>query len=143
VQYAALPFRIGSDGRPEILLLTSRGTRRWVIPKGWPMRNRKPRDAAAQEAYEEAGLIGRILGERAVGKYDYDKIITPTVSVACVVKVFLFEVERQLIEWPEMQERQLRWFEPREASTLVAEPKLAKLLRKTEALIRQAKSGER
>jgi 8-oxo-dGTP pyrophosphatase MutT (NUDIX family) len=141
VQYAALPFRIGPRGRPEILLLTSRGTRRWVIPKGWPMRNRKPRDAAAQEAYEEAGLVGRMLGKRAVGTYDYDKMITPTASVPCVVKVFLFEVERQLDDWPEMQERQVRWFDPREASALVAEPGLAKLLRKTEELVRQGKSG--
>ena len=58
LQFAALPWRIGKSGTREILLLTSRETHRWVIPKGWPMKGRKPAEVASQEAYEEAGLIG-------------------------------------------------------------------------------------
>ena len=57
-QVGALPFRLGRDGKPKILLVTSRESRRWVIPKGWPMKGRKPFQAAAREAYEEAGLRG-------------------------------------------------------------------------------------
>ena len=72
-QYAALPVRLSSDGRLEVLLLTSRETRRWVIPKGWPMRKLSPGAAAAREAYEEAGLKGTIVSEKPIGHYRYDK----------------------------------------------------------------------
>jgi ADP-ribose pyrophosphatase YjhB (NUDIX family) len=57
-QYAALPWRKRDDGATEILLITSRESRRWVIPKGWPMRDIKPGSCAAQEAFEEAGVLG-------------------------------------------------------------------------------------
>ena len=65
IQYAALPYRIVRR-RVEILLITSRDTRRWVIPKGWPMKGLKPQDAAAVEAAEEAGLIGEVEGRPSV-----------------------------------------------------------------------------
>jgi 8-oxo-dGTP pyrophosphatase MutT (NUDIX family) len=73
MQYAALPFRVGADGRPQVLLLTSRETKRWVIPKGWPMHGKKPREVAAQEAFEEAGLVGTLIGKRPVGSFHYAK----------------------------------------------------------------------
>ena len=72
VQFAALPFRVADDGL-RVMLLTSRETQRWVIPKGWPMRGRKPREAAAQEAFEEAGILGTIVGKRPVGSCHYSK----------------------------------------------------------------------
>jgi 8-oxo-dGTP pyrophosphatase MutT (NUDIX family) len=68
-QFAALPWRIGEGGRREVMLLTSRETHRWIIPKGWPMKGRKPGDVASQEAYEEAGLIGHIVGKRPIGSF--------------------------------------------------------------------------
>lgn len=102
------------------------------------MRNRKPREAAAQEAFEEAGLVGHILGKRAMGRYGYMKVLSPAVSVPCVVKVFLFEVERQLDDWPEKDERETSWFSPRDAAGLVAEPALEKLLLKADSLIQRA-----
>ena len=71
-QVGALPFRRLSDGGFKILLITSRESRRWVIPKGWPMKGRKPYEAAAREAYEEAGLLGEI-GKRPLGFYLYEK----------------------------------------------------------------------
>jgi 8-oxo-dGTP pyrophosphatase MutT (NUDIX family) len=137
IQYGVLPFAIGRKG-VRLMLLTSRETRRWVIPKGWPMRNRKPREAAVQEAFEEAGLVGRILGKRAIGRYDYMKVLGPAVSVPCTVKVFLFEIDHQLDDWPEKDERETRWFSPRDAAALVAEPALAKLLMKADSLIQRA-----
>ena len=64
LQFAVLPWRISAHGTREILLLTSRETHRWVIPKGWPMKGRKPVEVASREAYEEAGLLGQVVGKR-------------------------------------------------------------------------------
>jgi 8-oxo-dGTP pyrophosphatase MutT (NUDIX family) len=61
------------------MLLTSRGTHRWVIPKGWPMKGRKPAEVASQEAYEEAGLIGQIVGKRPLGSFHYEKRLAKAV----------------------------------------------------------------
>lgn len=137
IQYGVLPFAVGRKG-VRVMLLTSRETRRWVIPKGWPMRNRKPRETAVQEAFEEAGLVGRILGKRAIGRYGYMKVLGPEISVPCVVKVFLFEVDHQLDDWPEKDERETSWFSPRDAAGLVAESGLAKLLLNVDSLIYRA-----
>jgi 8-oxo-dGTP pyrophosphatase MutT (NUDIX family) len=101
IQFAALPFHYEEDGRLRVMLLTSRETKRWVIPKGWPMRGRKPREVAAQEAFEEAGLIGTIVGNRPIGSYHYTKQISAHDHVLCEVSVFLFLVARQLDDWPE------------------------------------------
>src|SRR3978361_670929 len=73
IQFAALPWRLSEGGTRQIMLLTSRETQRWVIPKGWPMKKRKPAEVASQEAYEEAGLVGRIVGKRPVGSFHYVK----------------------------------------------------------------------
>ena len=73
LQVAALCWRRSGKGL-KILLITSRDTGRWVIPKGWPMRNRSNAQAAAREAYEEAGLRGDV-SERSVGIYTYLKAL--------------------------------------------------------------------
>ncbi len=96
-QFAVLPFRYTEEGQLQVMLLTSRETKRWVIPKGWPMRRRKPPDVAAQEAYEEAGLIGKIVGKRPIGSYHYAKQLPPHRETLCEVLVFLFWVEQQLV----------------------------------------------
>jgi hypothetical protein len=74
VQYAALPYRTKGKSQLEIMLVTSRGTRRWIIPKGWPKRGKPPYDTAAKEAFEEAGVIGKVR-KRPIGSYPYDKIL--------------------------------------------------------------------
>ena len=127
-QYAALPIRFTGEGGMQVLLLTSRGTGRWVIPKGWPMRKLSPADAAAQEAYEEAGLEGTIKGDGSIGSYHYDKQLGSG-STRIEVDVFLMRVSRQLETWPEQAERETRWCNPEEAALMVAEPELAALLR--------------
>jgi 8-oxo-dGTP pyrophosphatase MutT (NUDIX family) len=99
IQFAALPWRLSEGGTRQIMLLTSRETRRWVIPKGWPMKKRKPAEVARQEAYEEAGLIGKIVDKRPVGTFAYEKHL-PKGAVLCRVRVYLFRVERQLDNWP-------------------------------------------
>jgi len=128
-QYAALPFRIDADGKIRVLLLTSRETKRWVIPKGWPMRGKKPREVAAQEAFEEAGLVGTLIGKRPVGNFHYAKEMAPGREILCRVKVFLLRVERQLDDWPERGQRETRWFGADDAAALVDEGGLAEIMR--------------
>ena len=93
-QFAALPWRLCEGGTREIMLPTSGGAGRWVIPKGWPIKGRKPAEAAAREAYEEAGLIGHIVGKRPIGNFHYPKRLSMG-EVLCQVRVFLFRVDRQ------------------------------------------------
>ena len=131
VQFAALPYQLGGEGRTRVMLLTSRETRRWVIPKGWPMPGRKPSEVAAQEAFEEAGLLGKIVGKRPIGSYHYEKQLSRHQGILCEVMVFLFLVERQLDDWPEKTERETRWFEPSDAYSSVDEGGLAEILRRT------------
>ena len=92
-QVGALPFQRFPDHGLRVLLITSRESRRWVIPKGWPMKGRKPFEAAAREAYEEAGLLGQI-GKRPLGFYLYEKRLKSRDSVLCQVKVFPLEVRK-------------------------------------------------
>jgi 8-oxo-dGTP pyrophosphatase MutT (NUDIX family) len=120
-QYAALPFR-GAPGTTEVLLLTSRGTGRWVFSKGWAERGLKGHELAAKEAFEEAGIVGKVL-TRAIGAYTYDKD-----SLELVVRVYPMEVERLLDDWPEKAERKREWFSLAQAATLVDEGELVMLL---------------
>ncbi len=128
-QYAALPFRVAEDGSRQVMLLTSRGTGRWIIPKGWPIKGLKPREVAAREAFEEAGLLGRVSGKRPVGIFHYAKQIASD-PLLCEVRVFLLWVERQLDDWPEKAERQTMWVGLAEAADLVDEGGLAEIMRR-------------
>jgi 8-oxo-dGTP pyrophosphatase MutT (NUDIX family) len=129
-QFAALPWRVGINGQPEVLLLTSRETKRWVIPKGWPIKGLKPREVAAREAYEEAGLRGVIIGKQPIGAYHYEKRL-PDKQLLCEVRVFLLRVSQQLDEWPEKGQREARWVDVAKAADLVDEGGLAELVRTT------------
>ena len=126
-QYAALPFRIAKGGTVEIMLITSRDTRRWVIPKGWPIRGLTDPATAAREALEEAGLVGQI-GKRRLGSFLYEKRLDEERSVLCAVEVFPFKVKGQRKRWPEKKQRDGRWFPAGEAASAVAEPELGTLI---------------
>ena len=126
-QLAALPWRLGKKGL-EILLISSRETKRWVIPKGWPMKGKKPHAAAAQEAREEAGLVGKI-GKAPIGSFHYIKNLQNGAAVMCRVDVFPMQVEKQRKSWPERDQRITRWFLADEAAGLVREPELSALIR--------------
>lgn len=125
IQYAALPFTI-RDGLPQVMLITSRETRRWVIPKGWPEKKLRPMEVAAREAFEEAGLIGRI-GKEPFTSFRYEKRLPSGKTTACVVQTFLFEVQQELDEWPEKGQRERRWMSPGEAALLVSEAGLVEV----------------
>ncbi|MCX7900018.1 MAG: NUDIX hydrolase [Methylocystis sp.] len=126
LQYAALPWRVNSE-KTEILLVTSRDTRRWVIPKGWPIKGRKPHVVAAIEALQEAGLQGVIAKEK-LGDYHYRKRLTPDVSVECRVEVYSLGVRRQRKSWPEKKQRSTHWFPQHIAAELVEEGELRALI---------------
>ena len=129
IQFAALPFRIEAR-QVWVLLITSRGTHRWVIPKGWPMAKRSAAEAARREVREEAGLSGTIINAKPVGHYVYKKRLSPDKAVICQVAVFLLRVRRELGVWPERQQRVRAWFSPEVAATLVAEKGLEAILRR-------------
>lgn len=127
LQVGALCYRRTRRGL-RILLITSRDTGRWVIPKGWPMRNRTEASAAAREAYEEAGLRGDV-SERSVGFYTYPKRIRDGQSFPCVVRVYPLETRERLKKYPETGQRRVKWFRPGKAARKVREPELARILR--------------
>lgn len=111
----------------DVVLITSRGTGRWVIPKGWPMEGKSLSGAAAAEAWEEAGVEGRV-HEAEIGRYRYDKEQDQGWSVPVEVRVFLMEADRLRPEFPEAGQRRRRWFSPAEAAARVAEPGLKQIL---------------
>ncbi len=121
-QFGAVPYRRTETGELEVLLITSRETGRWVIPKGWPMRGRAPQKAAAIEAYEEAGAVGKP-SKAALGTYSYGKR-TKTETKPCEVTVYPLFVEKLVDRWPESDERRREWFDPAAAAERVDEPEL-------------------
>jgi len=129
LQYGALPYRVSSGSRAEFMLVTSRETRRWVIPKGWPKKGKSPHRLAAREAFEEAGVTGAI-GRRSVGSFSYEKRLKDGGLIECEVRVFPLEVKRQSKQWPEMQERRIKWLSASKAAEKVKEPMLGKIIRR-------------
>ncbi|MCX7288089.1 MAG: NUDIX hydrolase [Rhodobacterales bacterium] len=129
MQYGALCWRAanGPSGGIEVLLITSRDTGRWIIPKGWPMPGLAPEAAAAQEAWEEAGVAGQI-DPVCLGRYGYQKIITVEAQVPCAVGVFALQVLHLADAFPEALERRRAWFVQQEAADLVQEPDLGRLI---------------
>jgi len=136
LQYGVIPYRRDKD-RIEIMLITSRSTRRWIVPKGWPLARKPSREVAQIEALEEAGLEGTI-GKRRFGFFHYHKRLKDGSIVLCRVDVFAFEVGRQLDHWLERRERKRRWFDAQSAIKLVREAELKALIK---ALVRSLEDG--
>jgi 8-oxo-dGTP pyrophosphatase MutT (NUDIX family) len=129
VQYGALPYRLSAGSRPQFMLITSRETRRWVIPKGWPKKGKSPQYSAAREAFEEAGVVGAV-AKRSVGSFSYEKRLRNGGVVVCEVRVFPLEVIRQNKQWPEKQERVVKWLSASQAAEKVKEPMLSEIIRR-------------
>lgn len=127
-QYAALCFRYLPDGQNiEILLVTSRESGRWIIPKGWPMDRKKPHEAAAIEAFEEAGVRGKVK-KKPAGRYTYLKMFDNGEVAPCIVDVFQVEVTAVAQKYKEKGERSIAWVTPVEAARRVREVELKSLL---------------
>jgi 8-oxo-dGTP pyrophosphatase MutT (NUDIX family) len=125
-QIAALPWR-KHNGRVEILLITSRETKRWVIPKGWPMKGRTDYNAAKREAFEEAGVEGRI-STKSLGSFDYEKRTKKGGVKPCRVMIYPLEISTIRRNWPEKSERQRAWFKVEDAVAKVVEQGLKQVI---------------
>ena len=139
-QYGALPVRAGADGAPEVLLITSRDTGRWVVPRGNLMPGKSPVESAALEAFEEAGVRGPIDSE-PLGSYRYQKRRRRGELVPAEVHLFLLRVEEEASTWPEQSERDRRWFAPDAAAAAVDEAELGALIRRSAAAVTRDRPG--
>lgn len=117
LQVAALPYRFDTRGKMEVLLVTSRTSRRWIVPKGWPVKGYSLAESAAREAYEEAGVRG-VAGEQQIGAFQLEKQSRLT-AVRRPVIVFPLLVSETLARWPEASQRQRLWLPRREAAARV------------------------
>lgn len=124
-QQGALCWRM-RRGHIEVLLITSRDTGRWVIPKGWPVPGMDAVASAAREAWEEAGVEGDVSAE-PIGMFGYDKSRPGLAPLPCVVNVFALRVRRLADRYPERKERRRKWFTAAKAAHKVAEPELRAL----------------
>lgn len=129
VQAAALPWRLSIHHEIEIMLVTSRTSGRWIPPKGWPMRGKTLAEAAAIEAFEEAGVEGTVSHE-AIGEFSRMKTRPLSGRIECLVMVHPLKVTRDLDEWPERSQRRRRWFKWEDAAAAVDSPELAALIRR-------------
>lgn len=127
-QYGVLPVRRAAGDGIEVLLITSRDTGRWVVPRGNPISGKSPAESAAQEAFEEAGIVGEVDPE-PLGHYSYDKRRRFGIVVPAVVHLFRMSVAEERDDWPEKAQRERRWFAAAEAAAAVHEADLAQLIR--------------
>jgi 8-oxo-dGTP pyrophosphatase MutT (NUDIX family) len=126
-QFAALCYRVKGN-KVQVLLVTTRRTGRWIVPKGWPMDGMTPQKSALQEAWEEAGVIGRP-DARPLGLFSYTKVSDDEEMLPCVAMVYAVQVKSLATEFPEAGQRKRKWFSRNKAATLVGEPELARILR--------------
>jgi 8-oxo-dGTP pyrophosphatase MutT (NUDIX family) len=135
-QVAALPLIFGAEGRVDVWLVTSRGSGRWIIPKGNPINRVAPHEAAEQEAFEEAGLIGKV-DERPIGQFEFMRRRDGS-DMICAVDVYLLKVERQMKKWPEMGQRSVLRCDLKTAVSLVEPAGLSSLISRQVALLASA-----
>lgn len=131
MQVAALCWR-KNKGRKEILLITSRDTGRWIVPKGWPITGLTAAQSALQEAWEEAGVRADANKARYVGRFAYDKELHEGKALHVEADLFKIRLRKGEIkdDFPERRERRRLWVTPRKAAKLVEEPDLQAILRK-------------
>jgi 8-oxo-dGTP pyrophosphatase MutT (NUDIX family) len=142
VQYAALPYRPTGSSGTEVMLVTSRGRQRWIIPKGWPHSGRAPCDSAAREAFEEAGVLG-LVGRRSLGSFRYKKRLKKGRVAVCDVHVFPLNVARQRQQWPEKNQRDIKWVSVKEAAATVQNVRLKEIIRRWAQVAAAPKRGAR
>lgn len=126
-QFAALCYRI-NKGKLEVLLITSRDTKRWILPKGWPMDGMTPAAAVAQEAWEEAGVRGKPI-DQMLGLFSYAKAMGKGQRLKCVALVYPVKVKSLAKDFPEAGQRRRKWMTPKKAAERVREPELKQILR--------------
>jgi 8-oxo-dGTP pyrophosphatase MutT (NUDIX family) len=125
-QYAALPWRL-ENGALQVLLITSLKTKRWIVPKGWPVEGLTPQDCAAHEALEEAGVMGP-MADKALGRYRYKKLRKTGEILPCEVHVYPMRVTDRKKNWREKKARKSQWCSVAEALIHVRETGLRRLI---------------
>lgn len=125
-QFAALCYRM-RKGKPEILLVTSRRRRRWIIPKGWPQDGMLPAQSAAIEALEEAGVEGKT-HPVSLGHFSYTKQHVSGRALPCVALVYALKVKTVHDSYRESKQRKRKWFSQAQAARKVTDPELAFLI---------------
>lgn len=126
-QVAALCYR-KKGGKKEVLLITSRGTGRWILPKGWPIEGLDAPGSALQEAWEEAGVKKGKVGKSSIGSYTYAKTFDSGLTAPCRAEVYPVEVKKIVNDFPERRERNRKWVSPAKAAKMVQEPGLREIL---------------
>jgi 8-oxo-dGTP pyrophosphatase MutT (NUDIX family) len=124
-QFAALCWRVKND-KVQICLVTSRTRQRWIIPKGWPMHKQTPADAAATEAFEEAGVSGDAV-DVCLGVYSYNKP-QKVGNAPIVTLVYPLHVTHVHSKWPEKHQRRRKWLSPAKAAKKLTEPELKRIV---------------
>ena len=126
-QFAALCYRIKGNNL-QILMVTTRRTGRWIVPKGWPIDGLTPQKSAAQEAWEEAGVVGQP-DARPLGLFSYTKMLDEDGAMPCVAMVYAVKVKSLAQDFPEKGQRKRKWVSRKQAAKMVGEPELARILR--------------
>jgi len=126
-QFGALCWR-QRDDEVQVLLVTSKRSHRWILPKGWPMHDVTPAQAALTEAWEEAGVVGNVK-TICLGIFSYQKELSDDSNLPCVVAVFPVKVKALEKSWPEKEQRQRKWYSLKQAADLVDEPELSAILK--------------
>ena len=127
IQTGALPWRLGPKKRFQVLLVTGRRSRRWTIPKGWPMSGKTLAEAAEVEAFEEAGVKGKVDPE-PLGSFNHTKQNLPIGTLDVRILVHPMSVEREFPKWPEFGQRRRKWFTAEEAAEKVDSEELGALI---------------
>ncbi|WP_245411961.1 NUDIX hydrolase [Methylocella silvestris] len=122
-----LPYRFTQAGSLEVLLITTRRSKRWIVPKGDPIKGLNPARSAAREAFEEAGVRGSV-ADKPFGSFRFHKTLEGAPSLLCHVRIYPLLVKEQMRDWPEAQQRDLCWFEPAEAQKAVNDRGLQELI---------------
>ena len=126
-QFAALCYR-KKAGKVQVMLVTSRRRRRWILPKGWPEHGLTPAQTAEREAFEEAGIKGEAI-DFCLGAFSYEKIISEDETLPCIAMVYPVRVLKKLKHYPEKQERKRKWFSLKAAAKRVGEPELKRIIK--------------
>ena len=141
-QFAAICFRRLPKSDAEVLLITSRESGRWVVPKGWAIDGLAPHEVAEREAWEEAGVKGKAK-KKPFGFYTYLKVLDTGERVPSIVQVHLVEARKIEDRFPEQAERLTKWLPPYEAAALVREPELKSLLGRVEKAVLKKKKKKK
>lgn len=125
-QFAALCWRV-RRGKVQVLLITSRRRKRWIVPKGWPIDGKTPAACALTEAWEEAGVVGTA-SDTCIGVYSYIRLREEEESLPCIAMLYPVRVTSLMNEFPEVKDRRRKWVARKKAARMVMHPELAKLI---------------